>query len=260
MKHALFQINPSSYPQKALQELLQLGLSDHYCIKESSKILIGGLLNSKPLMPLEHSILIEYDDPIDWDNQWHLHCPYYKEGLVTIPLKDFGAASDACVYLKPGPGFGDLSHPTTYLTLSAMANKIEGASVLDIGCGSGILSLAAYKLGSKQVLGIDVDEEALTHAKANAVLNNCHSEVSFFKEFDPKILNQGSWVICLNMLWHEQKQVFSCYSSLNFKGIFIVSGLLKEQKEAYLQEFPYSNFKLTNSSVKDNWISLVLSS
>lgn len=259
MKHAIFQVKASSYTQIALQELLKFGLKDPYSIKESNNTLIGGLLQARPLKPLKHSTLIEYDQPIDWDNQWKLHCPYYEEGLVKIPLKDFGAPLEAYIHLKPGPGFGDLSHPTTHLTLSAMATKIQGASVLDIGCGSGILSLAAHKLGATQVIGLDIDEEALNHAEDNARLNHCHSKVQFLQSFDPKVLNQGTWVVCLNMLWHEQKQVFSCYSTLDFKGIFIISGVLEEQKAGYLQEFPYSNFKLIDSSTKEGWSCLILS-
>jgi ribosomal protein L11 methyltransferase len=259
MKHALFKVKASSYTQIALQELLNFGLLETYFIKESHSTLIGGLLQIQPREPFKYSTLIEYDLPIDWDHQWKLHCPYYKEGLVTIPLKNFGAPSEAYIELKPGPGFGDLSHPTTHLTLSAMATKVQGACVLDIGCGSGILSVAAHKLGAKKVIGLDIDNQALTHAISNAHLNRCYPAVEFLSCFDAQILKQGIWVVCLNMLWHEQKQVFSYYPTLDFKGVFIISGVLQEQQEAYLQAFPYSNFHLTDSSVQEGWSLLILS-
>ncbi len=83
--------------------------------------------------------------------------------------------------LKPGPGFGDLSHPTTSLMLKLMKLNLasmQAGAVLDVGSGSGILALAASLLGSGDVAGIDIDREANRHARKNARLN-CLAHVRF---------------------------------------------------------------------------------
>ncbi|MBM3192215.1 MAG: methyltransferase [Chlamydiae bacterium] len=256
MKHALFKLHPHTSLQKALQELKALGLQEHYLIQDSQETLIGGLLDKPPLTSF--SSLLQWDSAIDWEHQYKLHAPYYKDGLLQVPLRDFGAPFDTTLKLLPGPGFGDLSHPTTYLTLQELAPKAQGAQVLDIGCGSGILALAAQKLGTSRALGVDIDPQALAHAQENALLNQASRHATFSSSFDPKILSEGFWIVCLNMLWQEQIEVFASYPSLDFKGIFIVSGLLEEQKASYLASFPYAGFKLINSSSKEGWACLTL--
>ena len=156
---------------------------------------------------------------IDWDEQWALHAPTYRGGFAHVKL-DNGAS----FRMRPGPGFGDLSHPTTRLMLALMPKKIEGL-VIDIGCGSGVLSLAAKCLGAEKVVGIDIDEGAIEHAKSNAALNglNCMfgKQATVFSE-TPLIL--------MNMISSEQKLAWSAFAHLE-KYTLIVSGFPEEEKE-----------------------------
>ena len=108
----------------------------------------------------------------------------YRDGLLHIDLHDFSHDMQPSFWpealkLKPGPGFGDLSHPSTRLVLKLMAKRIEGKAVLDVGCGSGILALAALSMGAASVCGIDIDQEALMHAEVNARLNDMQDAIKF---------------------------------------------------------------------------------
>jgi len=105
-----------------------------------------------------------------WDKQWELFSPNFKDGKAHIDLTPYGCPQ--ILQLYPGPGFGDLSHPTTRIVLRLMQPYIKDQAVLDIGCGSGILSLAAAAMGASQVDGYDIDPEAVEHAKKNATLNS----------------------------------------------------------------------------------------
>jgi ribosomal protein L11 methyltransferase len=257
MKHALFTVNVSSSLENALEELLSLGLEHPYFIEEpKSPDKIGGFFFSLLPSVLEHSILSEQgDETIDWDKEWKTHSPYYKDGLLEIDLNAFDAhLQDSKIYLHPGPGFGDLSHPTTSLMLSTMIPYIQGKKVIDIGCGSGILSLAALKLGAKKVIGLDIDEEALKHSQNNALLNHFLSfELSKYLNINELDENP---VFLINMTFEEQKAVFKAYPELS--GTFIISGILKSQKHKYLDEFPYSSTPKA-SFEQGEWISMVLS-
>lgn len=131
---------------------------------------------------------------IDWTEQWELHAPNFKEGFAHIKLKE-----SLSFKMKPGPGFGDLSHPTTQLMLQMLPEKVEG-TVIDVGCGCGVLSLAAKLLGADEVIGIDIDEGAIQHAKENASLNGLDC---YFGKKLPSIPKKP--LILMNMISSEQK-------------------------------------------------------
>ncbi|NGX58150.1 MAG: Ribosomal protein L11 methyltransferase, partial [Chlamydiae bacterium] len=111
--------------------------------------------------------------PIDWTAQWDAHSHGYKDGLIKIPIEGYGE-----VTLRPGPGFGDLSHPSTRLVMQLMPIYVKNRCVVDVGCGSGILSLCAAAYGAKQVFGIDISAESLQHSLKNKELNQMDT-VSF---------------------------------------------------------------------------------
>lgn len=156
---------------------------------------------------------------IDWNEQWALHAPTFKNGFAYVSLKN-----GKSFRMKPGPGFGDLSHPTTRLMLEMLPETIEG-TVLDIGCGSGVLSLAAKFLGAGRVIGIDIDDEAIAHAKENGKLNGLDC---FFGKTVPSI--EEAPLILMNMISSEQKVAWSVLPSLSCYTL-ITSGFPNQEKE-----------------------------
>ncbi|MCI8398736.1 MAG: 50S ribosomal protein L11 methyltransferase [Oscillibacter sp.] len=116
----------------------------------------------------------------DWENNWK---QYYKpieigSRLLVIPqweTADPGARVP--LYLDPGLTFGTGSHPTTRLCLTILETLVHGGErVLDLGCGSGILSIAALRLGAESAMAVDIDEKCLHAARDNAALNNIPPE------------------------------------------------------------------------------------
>lgn len=117
----------------------------------------------------------------DWENNWK---QYYKpmeigERLLVIPEWEQEAVKGQAKYagkvpliLEPGLTFGTGSHATTRLCLTALEETIQGGeTVLDLGCGSGILSIAALRLGAASAKAVDIDDKCLTVAYENAALN-----------------------------------------------------------------------------------------
>lgn len=248
MKHVIFAINPLYSQKQALDELLSHGLEHPYVIEEPDSTSIGGFLNHLP-SSLHHVTLIEESEGVNWDLEWKTHSPYYKNGLLEIDLNQFGAQlEDSLIHLTPGPGFGDLSHPTTHLMLEWMVHHVPGKHILDIGCGSGILTLAAHKLGALSVVGIDIDPLAIEHSKNNALLN--HMDSAIFPDTLPHHLNTDNLLILINMTFGEQKEVFNTYPLL--QGSFLISGILESQIPSYIHSFPYP-YSHIELSPKEIW-------
>lgn len=123
----------------------------------------------------------------DWAEAWKEHFPVLRVGrrIVIKPTwrEHAPAADDVVLDLDPGMAFGTGLHPTTRLCLAAveaLADRglVEGTRVLDVGCGSGILAIAAAKLGATQVLGVDTDPIAIEATVANAARNRLAGRIS----------------------------------------------------------------------------------
>ncbi len=184
---------------------------------------------------------------IDWNKQWEEHAHGFKDGYAHISFADIGLNHKGNILLTPGPGFGDLSHPTTYLTLQMMAPYVENKRVLDLGCGSGILSLAAAELGAKEVVGIDIEEEAIIHAKQNADLNTL-SKVCTFSKYTKKSFD----ILLMNMIRTEQKIAFE--TAHPKCDIAITSGILKSEKKRYLAQTASWGWKCQEIQEKNGWL------
>jgi ribosomal protein L11 methyltransferase len=191
-------------------------------------------------------------DTIDWKKQWELFCPYFKNGICKVPLKDFCTGSSEEILLSPGGGFGDLSHPTTHLMMELIGKFCKDKDVIDLGCGSGILSLAALKLGAKKAYSLDIEDDALFHTRENATLNRLQKKI-----ITGKTLKKGPSpdVLFLNMTFYEQKEALS--SLPVYPGLWITSGILKEQEEIYLKYIDSLGLELLSSHEKNGWLAFV---
>ncbi|MBH1961173.1 MAG: 50S ribosomal protein L11 methyltransferase [Rhodocyclales bacterium] len=155
--------------------------------------------------------------------------------------------------LDPGLAFGTGSHPTTYLCLQWLTEQVRGGeSVLDYGCGSGILAIAAAKLGARSALGIDIDKNALQSAQNNAAanhvtLNVSHSREPLAQQFDLVVAN-----ILTNPLCVLAPLLAGCVAS---GGQIALSGVLAIQAEQVIAAYaPF--IQLTIGATHDGWVRL----
>jgi len=189
---------------------------------------------------------------VDWTAQWELFAENFYDGKAHINLSKFGGTSE--LLLLPGPGFGDLSHSTTHLMLQLMQGKVKGQRILDIGCGSGILSLAALQLGAASTMGIDIDPEAIQHAERNAELNQLGAVFSL--DFSREM--QGGQVLLMNMILPEQKIVMQQRDLLNRAAkTWIISGILATQREEYYALTKQWGWTLKKESQRGEWLGMV---
>lgn len=198
---------------------------------------------------------------VDWELEWQTHSKYYENGFLKIQPIDFGKSGPEIIML-PGPGFGDLSHRTTELTLKLMSKlPLQGAFCIDIGSGSGILSLAAACWGAKKVIALDIDPEAVSHTKENVKLNHFDSIIEAhltpFEGLLDCLQNEKILFVFMNMIESEQKTAFRQAQIEKLKGleiILVTSGILLKDKTKYIQSQMKAGFKLQESLDNEGWL------
>lgn len=192
---------------------------------------------------------------IDWASQWAMHGLDYRDGLVHVKMQQFNRG-DMVLKLEPGPGFGDLSHPTTLLVLELMGKYLSDEIVIDIGCGSGVLTLSALAMGAQEAIGIDIDVSALEHSRLNAKRNGMESQAKFLLpiEFQP-LLGHHSNLITMNMIYSEQLVAWESMPILaTLNGKRLISGIRTEEKDHYLELAFSWGWKLQDTIERDGWV------
>lgn len=155
--------------------------------------------------------------------------------------------------LDPGLAFGTGSHPTTRLCLQWLDNNIKGGeSILDYGCGSGILAIAAMKLGAHSAIGVDIDEQAIKASHDNAAQNNVSAQF-----YLPDALAQGQFdVVIANILANPLRMLGEMLAGRTKPGgKIILSGLLDEQVEE-LSEIYRQWFDIEPAQIEEGWARL----
>ncbi len=187
---------------------------------------------------------------INWLQEWSCFSPYFHEGVAKIPLSDF-STSEKEVSLLPGPGFGDLSHPTTLLSLQLLAKYAKGETVIDLGCGSGILGIAALKWEATFVYALDNDPKALEHTQKNAYYNQIEDCLITASSL-PISLTIPPTLLVMNMTFAEQKLALA--SLPETPKIWITSGILKKQKKAYISWAEKQGLTIETFLEQDQWL------
>lgn len=181
-----------------------------------------------------------------WDAQWQLFASNFYDGMAHVDLSSYGTAT--FLKLVPGPGFGDFSHPTTRLMLQLMAPHVLNQNIIDIGCGSGILSLAAYALGAKSVYGYDIDSAAVSHAKQNEAVNRY--EIAF-EQTPPSNISQDS-LLLMNMISSEQAAAWETLTPfLTLPARLFTSGVM--DKTHYLSWAERNKWKVVQAQEDNGW-------
>jgi ribosomal protein L11 methyltransferase len=155
------------------------------------------------------------------------------------------------IVLDPGLAFGTGSHPTTRLCLRWLDNNIKGGeSVLDYGCGSGILAIAALKLGAARAVGVDVDSQAVIASRDNAIANQVEN-VQFFM---PNNAPQGTYdLVVANILTNPLRMLAPLLANATRQGGQIVlSGILEEQAQDVMNIYQQW-FDLNAPIFEDGW-------
>jgi ribosomal protein L11 methyltransferase len=177
-----------------------------------------------------------------------------NERLWIVPSWHVAPDPDAVsLVLDPGLAFGTGSHPTTFLCLQWLSETLHGGeTVLDYGCGSGILGIAAAKFGASSVLGVDIDDNALIAARDNAANNHVALELRHSKD----TLNERFDVVVANILTNPLRVLAPLLAGrVATGGRIALSGVLAAQAEQVIATYaPLIGLKV--GAERDGWVRL----
>lgn len=206
-------------------------------------------------------IFISDIDTDSYKDEWKksFHTTKITDKIVVNPSwEDYIAKEDEIViHIDPAMAFGTGTHETTSLCIQLLEKYAKGNSLLDIGCGSGILMLVAKKMGFRNVCGIDIDENCRDVVFQNFEKNSIYSDFEVyigdiskneFKNFDVVVSN-----ILVDVL---EKNIDIIKESISNSGIAIFSGILQEKEERFIELLRKKNLKLIDRKTKNKWVGL----
>jgi ribosomal protein L11 methyltransferase len=176
--------------------------------------------------------------------------------VVALPWAEFDRSTAPFVEIDPGGAFGAGTHPTTHLLLDALATRLRGGeAVLDVGCGSGVLAIAALRLGAASAVGIDLDPAAVTATRANAERNGLGTRVTaattplgeVHDNFDVVLANIG-----LPVLIEMAPDLQRCLAPGGWLGL---SGISQAQVSRLSAAF--SSIRVVATPQLDDWAALL---
>lgn len=181
-----------------------------------------------------------------------------KRLLVLPSWEENKKNNDIVVKIDPGMAFGSGTHETTQLCLEYLNSKPpKNLTVLDYGCGSGILAITSVLLGAKEVFATDIDKQALISTKQNSIINDVSRKLKVLNinelpnnKFDILIAN-----IFLNTLVDLRDKFFNLMHS---KGRLILSGIMNNQMELTIRHYE-KFFNIRNTHIKNDWCLLEFS-
>ncbi|MGY4530911.1 ribosomal protein L11 methyltransferase [Pseudomonas sp. TE3786] len=200
---------------------------------------------------------VERIEDQDWERSWmdNFQPMRFGQRLWIVPSWHAAPEPDAVnLLLDPGLAFGTGTHPTTALCLEWLdGQQLNGVDVLDFGCGSGILAIAALLLGAKQAVGTDIDPQALEASRDNAGRNGI--DPARFPLYLPEHLpQQQAEVVVANILAGPLVQLAGTITALvQPRGRLALSGILAEQAEEVRAAYEQA-FELDPTAEKDGWV------
>ena len=201
-------------------------------------------------------------DDEDWLHKWEEYFTPTKisERFVVKPAwrQYEPKEGEDVITIDPGLAFGTGTHATTFLTLRLMEKYLQsGDDVLDVGSGSGILSIGAVKLGAARIWAVDLFDDAVQSTKKNAALNGCEEKIEAFQGDLTKGLDVKADLVCANLMADLVKMLSKDVAKhLKGRGIYISSGILDEKEEDVAGAIKGAGFDILESIHADGWCAI----
>lgn len=200
----------------------------------------------------------------DWKDNWK---EYFKPEKITdrIVIKPSWEKyekkdGEIVIEIDPGAAFGTGKHPTTTMCIKALEKYIvPGESdVLDVGCGSGILSIAAGLLGARDVLGIDIDPLAVTVSKENVAFNKLESTIRIIEGDLTKGVDYKADIVAANLM-ADLVVILAKDVRRHMKpgGLYVSSGILAEKKDEVAGKIREAGFEIVEIYEEEEWVCIV---
>ena len=216
------------------------------------------------LEPLGELTVTPLDNDADWQNAWKEHFTLLRIGqrLVIKPswIEYEPTKGDVLVELDPGLAFGTGYHPTTHTCLEIMERMVQpGMKIMDLGCGSGILTIAAIKLGSDRVVALDIDPQAVQASRQNFRRTRIKDQVQLDQGSVPsRLATAGAFDMVLANISARgiRERAPDILPTLKLGGILVASGIIEEQYPETEESLLAAGYKDITVWPREDWVTL----
>lgn len=211
----------------------------------------------------EGSVSLDQVNEADWANAWKAYYKPTKVGqrvVVKPTWEDYTMQEgDLIIELDPGMAFGTGTHETTSMCIRELEKYVnKDSKVFDIGCGSGILAIAAAKLGAKEVIAVDLDEVAVKVAKENVIENKVEENVSVMHGNLTDVIKDKADVIVANIIADIIKILAKDVQNfMKEDAIFISSGIILDKVEEVKESLIENGFEIVEIQKLGEWSAIV---
>ena len=218
------------------------------------------------------AIYISETDNVDWADKWkdYFHTFKIGENIVITPTweePENTLESDIVIKIDPGVAFGTGTHETTRLCVEELQKYVkDGYEILDVGCGSAILTIAALKLGAKYAYAMDIDPVAVKSARENLLINDITDDIARLEVGNllednalcEELYKKQYDIVVANILAPVLVPLTTVIvPALKKGGYYICSGIVKELADTVIEAITNSGLELVSNTVDGDWVCLV---
>ncbi|RLQ98171.1 50S ribosomal protein L11 methyltransferase [Falsibacillus albus] len=260
----IYQLNPGDYPEEGVIVKAYLPVNSFLGeTVEEIKQAITNLVKFNIDIGLNQVTISEVNEE-EWATAWK---KYYnpvkisKKFTIVPTWEDYQPVNsdELIIELDPGMAFGTGTHPTTVMCIQALERTVKkGDFVIDVGTGSGVLSIAAAMLGASEVKALDLDEVAVNAARLNTKLNKVHDVVSVTQNNLLNEMELQADVVVANIL-AEVILLFTNDAAKNLKkgGYFIASGIIQQKKQQVKDAIIEAGLSIEETMLMEDWVAII---
>ncbi|MDQ0213931.1 ribosomal protein L11 methyltransferase [Oikeobacillus pervagus] len=260
----IYQLDPNDYPSEGVMIKAYLPLNSF--IGETVEEIKQSIHNlaSFNIDVGKNEISINEVHEEEWATAWkkYFHPVKVSSKFTIVPTwEDYQPinSDELIIELDPGMAFGTGTHPTTVMCLQALERTVrEGDHVVDVGTGSGVLSIGAALLGARQVTALDLDPVAVESAKSNIRLNKVEANISVSLNNLLDGIQEKVDIVVSNIL----AEVIVSFTgdvakAVKQNGYFIASGIIKQKQDQVKSAIESVGFEITETIAMEDWIAII---
>ncbi|MEH7353208.1 50S ribosomal protein L11 methyltransferase [Neobacillus drentensis] len=261
----IYQLNPDDYPEEGVIVKAYLPVNSFLgetveAIKESiNNLIIYDIDLGK------NDVTISEVHEEEWATAWKKYYNPVKisEKFTIVPTWEIYepvSSDELIIELDPGMAFGTGTHPTTVMCIQALERTVlPGDRVIDVGTGSGVLTIAAAMLGAEDVRAYDLDEVAVTSAKLNIKLNKVSKIVSISQNnLLDGVEEDSADVVVANILAEVILRFTDDVAGVvKPGGVFIASGIIQQKKDQVKDAIVAAGFEISETMLMEDWVAII---
>lgn len=261
----IYQLNPEDYPEEGVIVKAYLPVNSFLgetvdAIKDSiNNLIIHNIDIGK------NNVTISEVNEEEWATAWkkYYHPVKISEKFTIVPTWEIYtpvSSDELIIELDPGMAFGTGTHPTTVMCIQALERSVlPGDRVIDVGTGSGVLSIATAMLGAEDVRAYDLDEVAVTSARLNIKLNKVSEKVTTSQNNLLDGVEENSADVVVANILAEVILRFTDDVARVVKpgGTFIASGIIQQKKDQVKEGLVQSGFEITETILMEDWVAII---